>query len=306
MEVNKMRVIVRMRGGMGNQLFILSAAFFVANCFSTKNILIDLRGYKNYKTRSYLFEGLALSKYKIEYQIKNKFLKYDFNIFIFRAFQFLYKKTFKKNFNLKFYLFNHIFTHHTLDSKGLSRLNKSKDVYMFGYFQDSKIVSSVKNEMYSVYEFIKSNSDESILRSNYFSNSLSISFRKGLDYMKNNFDISDKKFYLNGLDFYKNKFDTIIIFSDKTDFDYNNYLNYSCKDKKCISFIGTTIFNQFCLMAQSKYFIIPNSSFPWWAVYFSLEENKSCYVPYTWINGLTKNSSLRTDYMVIDNNDKKS
>ena len=46
------KIIVRMRGGLGNQLFILASAYSVARQFEDYELVIDDREYKKYKIRS--------------------------------------------------------------------------------------------------------------------------------------------------------------------------------------------------------------------------------------------------------------
>ena len=48
------KIVARMRGGLGNQLFILACAYYVKGiCDTDTEIVLDTREYKNYKVRNF-------------------------------------------------------------------------------------------------------------------------------------------------------------------------------------------------------------------------------------------------------------
>ena len=102
-------------------------------------------------------------------------------------------------------------------------------------------------------------------------------------------------YYLNSLNYLKsitNSNFKIFVFSDDIKWCENNlkfefeteFVNHTYKGYKFSSYLY--------LMQTCKYFIIPNSSFAWWAAYLSNYTDKIVIAPKNWFNNDIDTSDL--------------
>ena len=122
--------------------------------------------------------------------------------------------------------------------------------------------------------------------------------RRG-DFVNNDFHgTMGLDYYLKSLDVLNSKLDAelkIFVFSDDIEwcidnlkFDYaTEFIGHSYKGVKFSSYLY--------LMQACKYFIIPNSSFAWWAAFLSDYSNKIVIAPKNWFNNDLNTSDLIPD-----------
>ena len=118
------------------------------------------------------------------------------------------------------------------------------------------------------------------------SESVCVHIRLG-DYLKYAaiYDVLVPDYYEKGIEYIKNKVrePKFFVFSDEPD-----------KAKLRLAFLENAVFinhhnpgyEDLRLMMNCKHFIIPNSTFSWWAQYLCRNPNKIVIAPKKWFNGL--------------------
>ncbi|AQS93523.1 alpha-1,2-fucosyltransferase [Polaribacter sp. BM10] len=250
-------IIVRILGGLGNQMF----QYAYAKSLEMKGyeVQLDLSKIKKYK----LHGGYQLDKYKIDLKTSN-----SFNLFLSKINPF---KTLKEK-NLLF-------------DKNLTNLKGNE--YLKGYFQTEKYFSDIRSEL--IHQFVLkeelSNSTKlyktEILKSE---TSCSIHIRRG-DY------VTDSKsntihgtcslaYYKEAIKIINKKHSnvTFFIFSDDINWTKDNlvienavYINHKCLPHEDIY-----------LMSLCKHNITANSSFSWWGAWLNRNKNKTIIAPKNW------------------------
>lgn len=263
-----------MRGGLGNQLFILSFAYrLLAESKETQyEIVLDDREYKHYKIRSLEIDRMVTDNSIRHYdKKKDKSFAYDFHRFFFHIFQFFFKSDKARN---------KVFSR--LSKKGLyfsgsstesysSPIGKKK-IYIYGYFQNAQSVIQNLQYFKRVIGF-----PETLDK-----NCISVSVRCGKDYVNGGWEICSKDYYLKAIDY---------IFKHKRMDSETNILVFSDDVEKAKSIINIpkALFveeadpiKQLFLMAESSDFVISNSSFAWWGAILGKKNNSIIVAPYIW------------------------
>lgn len=276
-------VIIKLQGGLGNQLF----QYAVGRVLSYKNntmLKIDLSNYNsqiNITPRQY---ELALFDVEENFSTPEESKKIKgpvlYNIFkkIINKLHFKLSSSgyiFERNFN---------FDSTILSLKG--------DIYLDGYWQSWKYFddySDIIKKNFTLKSKYLNEVDKDLLNQIENSNSVAIHVRRG-DYINNNninklFGVCDKSYYNCAIEFVKNKISNpkFFIFSDDPDwcskeFGDNFFIISKHKD-----------WQDFWLMSKCKNQIIANSSFSWWAAYLNDNIKKIVIAPQKWFSGIDVN-----------------
>lgn len=250
-------VIVRIVGGLGNQMF----QYAYAKSLQQKGyaVKIDISKFRNYK----LHGGYQLDKYKIDLETSTPLSN------------FLSKLGLKKNIKEKSLLFNDKF------------INISKNEYVKGYFQTEKYFLDIRDVLLHQFVIKQELCESTILYSKEIKqhkNSCSLHIRRG-DY------VSDKKansvhgtcdlnYYNEAIKLNTNKFENthFFVFSDDIVWTKKNLSieNATYIDHKCIPH------EDMYLMSLCKNNITANSSFSWWGAWLNEHKNKTVIAPKKW------------------------
>ena len=265
-------IYVRIRGGLGNQLFQYSAARSLADRLNV-NLGLDTREYnadspfeiglKHFNIRAE-FNPKGLMKHK-----KNGFSKYFLDIALGN-----HKNVYKET-NLGF---NNLF--HSLPNK----------TYLKGYWQSEKYFENNQKNVFRDLQIIAPQSKKNIKISENISktNSVSLHIRRG-DYVTNS--AYNMKHGTCSLDYYKKSVDylskslnknfTIFAFSDDPEWVYKNL-----KLSMDIQFIehnsSKKNYEDLRLMSQCNHNIIANSSFSWWGAWLNKSPKRTIISPKEW------------------------
>ncbi|NQX96291.1 MAG: alpha-1,2-fucosyltransferase [Flavobacteriales bacterium] len=275
-------IIVKLMGGLGNQMFQYAFGKYLATKNDTElkldtTFLLDRTPQKKH----FVFRDYDLSIFNIDEQFStsketHSLVNRTGNSTIDRNLNKLLstKKSYVKDMGLKFKP-NH-----------LSILDNT---YIEGYWQSEKYFHEISNQLkQNCFTFKSSLSKISapLIDKITNSNSVCINIRRG-DFVVNSFHGA------LGVSFYKeaekillqeNKDLEFFIFSDDIEWCENN-LKFSVPTTFIgHEFAGHKFQDYLRLMSACKHFIIPNSSFAWWAVWFSSNTNKIVIAPKNWIN----------------------
>jgi len=265
-------IVAKLYGGMGNQMF----QYAFARALSLKNNIpftID----KSFLSRRDMYEGFVYRDYDLDL----------FNI----------EENFIDNTEQIVHINESIFNFSEFLVEYIGRYN-TRDVLLDGYWQSPKYFLGFDEQIKSDFQLrdgIETSDDENIINMISLiknSNSVLINIRRA-DFLNNNFHGVMGADYINkAVDIIKTKVQNphYFIFSDDIEW---------CKDN--IKLDNMTIVDHYYkgdrfgyylqLMKMCKHFIIPNSSFAWWAAWLSESHDKTVIAPKLWIADTTIDTS---------------
>jgi len=274
--------IVKVIGGLGNQMF--QYAFFIAlsKRFLDEDILVDCSFFDSYG----LHNGLELESVfdiKLPKASKRQLLQVRWPVKNYNMYRVI-RKFFPNRKTVYIEVEEFVFDKFVFEQKG--------DIYFDGYWQNhlyfndiSKIISTS-----FIFKNILDERNEDLLR--YIKNeksSISIHVRRG-DYLKSNLykGLCDLDYYRNAIKYIINKLDNPVFFVFSNDIDW-------CKDNLMdllnafpTTFVswndGKNSYIDMQLMSCCKCNIIANSSFSWWAAWLNSFCDKIVIAPTKWIN----------------------
>jgi hypothetical protein len=282
------QIIVRLSGGLGNQLFQLSTALYIAEKVDKAEIKLDLRYLKKYQTPR-AFELDFLLKYFPSVSFNNPNLGF---------WGIISKTRLARIFNTQLFGFGLIG-----DSEGVSRINFSsiKILILDGYFQDPKFLMSqpLKESLFQKlkvdFKYIKDKASEAAV-----DKKVSIHIRRG-DYVSSPVT---SEFLTIELDYYRK---AIKKFPKDTAFyifgDDQELITRFAKEIKAVDVpaLKLTLQEEFFLMADSIGYIIANSTFSWWAAFLGFSKEKRVISPSKWFVNKARNEAniLLLDYFEL-------
>ena len=262
-------IILVLKGGLGNQLFQLAFAEYLANKYNKKLYIDDkyLLYNRLYNTsRDFSLNVLD----SIQYRRINIFL--SFIIFIFLKIKIKFKNIkvisdinadFDKKINSELYILN-------------------------GYFQNLKIQKKIISNFINTRNLNK----KYLLKYNNFKNSVCIHIRRS-DYLKYTdiYHIQELTYYIKAIEYLRkiSNNNVYLFFTDDPIWVKENF-----KIDNLTSFISSTnnVINDFIEMSNCNNFIISNSTFSFWAAQFSNNSNKIIIYPKLWFKNIEKNNIL--------------
>lgn len=182
---------------------------------------------------------------------------------------------------------------------------KSNSIVFEGYWQSYKYFQEYESEIKNIFKLKNKILDESkaLLDEISNSNSVCINVRRG-DFASNSFHgVMDIQYYKDSIILInsKVKVDKFYIFSDDIDWCKNNFDFLENKFIVDHTHKGYKFGNYFELMRCCKCFIIPNSSFAWWAAWLSEGVDKIVIAPKNWFSdsSINTNDLIPTDWIRI-------
>lgn len=277
--MNKRLIIVRLHGGLGNQLFQIAAAIYYKDKFHINNIYLDTSSLSNYSTKR---------------NCELKFIEPLLKDFIFIPKLNLYLRILSRLRLPKFFngrILNYFFSSYRYSPQLISK--KIQYIFIDGYFQDSEIAKSLRNKntikLFSKYSYIFN-----LLRN--ISNTkkiVGLHVRRG-DYLS---DKSKKIFKEVDLIYYKfatksfNKDSIFLVFGD--DYKFNDSLIEKLEENKAVFFNSATfnleLHEEFMLLCLCDHYIISNSTFSWWAAFLGYSKGKRVISPKSWYQDKLRN-----------------
>lgn len=292
------KIYLRLRGGLGNQMFQFAYAFALANV-TGRDIVLDIREYEKY------YWPFGLNDFQLTDRVsinKNKHLKYDTRIKSFRIYQFLHKKMMRKELipfskDIKRgFVFTDVF------SPNPNEVGTAGDIFLYGYFQEVKILLPLRDELNNCFTLnnvseqlknvINDISDESIAVSMRFAEDIELS--KGEKYIYSDADYYQKAIKLI---FEKRGETQLVVMSNNFD-----------KAKKVLEeagFLKNAFFvqnlkaqEQIMVFKQCRDFVISNSTFSWWGAFLGSANKDSIVVsPRIWYQG----TNISDTHLLFDN-----
>ena len=259
--------IVYLSGGLGNQMFQYAFAKSLQSNYNIKfeiNTTFYNRIFKDQTTREI---GLNLFNLKFKDCSDNKLQR-------------IILKIKEKLSNIILSINSNYYNENKVNHKNFNNLNLKKKNYFRGYWQNSKYFESIKNDLkkdFSLDHNLK-NLDPNTFKKITETNSVCVHVRRK-DYLGTDYDVVDVNYYRNAFKKIESQSTNLnfFIFSDDI-----NWCNENLSFLPNSTFCSFSMLNDFHLMSLCKHFIIPNSTFSWWAAYLSNNNNKIVIAPSKW------------------------
>lgn len=276
-------IIVNLKGGLGNQMFEYAAGRSLALKHNVElkldlTFLLDRNPNLNITFRDYdldIFPNISVQvASQDEIQKRKSYLNRTFGLKVFN--QLNAKPTFFREKKFSF--------HEDFNELG-------KDIYLDGYWQSEKYFKSIetvirKDFLFAPLSIEKCRVLAEELRSR---NSVCINVRRG-DFVE---DEANNRHGFAGLEYIRKAVDLIsnrvsnpyfYIFSDDIKWCEENLSLAFPTFIADHSYAGNKFGEYLHLMSLCQHFIIPNSSFAWWAAWLCTNQNKIVIAPQKWFN----------------------
>lgn len=271
-------IIVRIIGGLGNQLFQYSCGRALAIKYKT-DLKLDLSYLKNIKKNKYTYRTFYLDHFKMTYEIASY---KEIMIFTIPRFSRYLKLINQLN---RYYERNVVRQKNRGHSDVIDRCKK--DTYLIGTWQSEKYFNKIRDIIKAdlrINVSIINTINRELINLVKRENSVSIHIRKG-DYLTNK---SMKNIIANiGLDYYEKSINYIRNKIKKPSFflftDDHKWLSKNWKIKDCTIVNLNNELSEFYTMSLCKHNIIANSTFSWWAAWLNENPNKIVISPKVWV-----------------------
>ena len=279
-------IYVRIRGGLGNQMFQYAFAYMLSKKYVCSKLILDIREYKDYY---WPFE-LDCFNLPTNYEISTQKLKYDSKIKSYHFYQGIYRRlhhksptSLKKSYIKKGYLFCVQYCEMPPDKL-------SDDIYLYGYFQNADLLAPIREDLSKIF-VLKEQTDlvkKYLKRIKPNSVSINIRFAKEIE-LKNNetYTYSSKKYYVELVkEIKKRRKENIQLVISSNDIK-------NVKQEKWFDDFDDVVFVENCsaieqleIMKHCRDFVLSNSTFSWWIGYLgSFNKDSVVLAPKTWFQG---------------------
>lgn len=264
-------IIVRILGGLGNQMF--QYAYSKALQKKGFDIRLDIKPFRKYN----LHGGFQLDKYKIDIQYAsdkelNKFRVYGLFPKLKNKLGFINKNIYSEDFG---YFDENL-------------LNPNKNLYITGHFQSEKYFANIRETLLDSFKIKKKESNYlKFLKKeiNLSKISCSIHIRRGDFINKKNINIHgvcSLEYYLKSIEIMKANFDNINFFIFSDDMPWTKK-NLNIKNAIYVeNELNRIPHEDIYLMTLCNHNIIANSSFSWWGAWLNKNINKLIIAPKIW------------------------
>lgn len=267
-------IVVRIIGGLGNQMFQYAAGRALAAKFNVP-LKLDLRWMARYRHREYLLDRFNLSAEKITLADRMKFTWFPFR----RNPPFLFMKTIRR--------VNHLIYMEPSLTFNPTFFSLEPDCFLFGYFQSYRYFEGCEDLIR--HDFSRE-MDPSIYEKAWVEkvaepDSIAIQFRRG-DFVTD--PAANRSIGTCSIDYYekavsqirkKKKDAPLIVFSDNIDWCKANvrFDNTIFIERK-----GGSPVDDMLLAARCNHIIMANSSFSWWCAWLNRHPDKIVIAPKQW------------------------
>lgn len=289
-------IIVKLMGGLGNQMFQYAFSRELAKLYGEK-VYYNIDSYSSDKQRSLALYNLSVDelpnwKDVISENDRNKIIREQKRYRVIqramraihrsdRVGEKLYNRYLKKG---RYYNFDPYF--YSLPK--LDAVNK----FLYGYFQGEPYFIDVIPEIRQAFIISKPIEEErEMLNRIESSNSICVHLRVGdyKDSKNKRFDVLTPEYVNRGIDYIKNHVEHPVFFVFTND---PKAVKEQYKIDDAIYVNGFKDYQDMRLMRSCKHFVISNSTFSWWASYLAENPNKIIIVPKKWRNNQEEDPAL--------------
>lgn len=257
-------VILKIKGGLGNQMFQYSRVVSLADCFDIK---LDISYYDYFPNRnSYLLEEIFNISNQVASENEISSLTHYGDATLTRLIRkitpkktLFLERTYEKSNNINF----------------IKQYSIFGNLYLDGYWEDFRYLDGYEDAIKSIFKFPPiSESKNSILLSKINNTkSVSIHLRRGDKLNSDIHHVPTLDYYLSAINKIKKLINddnlSFFVFSDDIEWAKNGFLGLEDKFEYVDWNIGDKSFRDMQLMSQCDHNIISSSTFSWWAAYLN-------------------------------------
>lgn len=299
-------IIVKIKGGLGNQMFQYAMARRFQISYGIDRIGLDLTVIGKDRLRDFGLQHFALfdtvevvedknNRAKLQEDLARRLVSY----FIAGRQEGTAGK--REDFLAAFFaLFGVIQRDHSLvKDKALLRLHKN--IYMNGWFQEAEMLQLIRDILLEEFQWKPTDiSGASVCRQILSTNAVCVHIRRG-DYVNNPiFDVCGDSYYYKAMEYMRGILSNPVfyIFSDAVD-ELESTMRFPCP----VVYVkgGHQDYEDLYLMKNCRHFIMSNSTYSWWAQFLGQEEDKVVVAPKKWC--LTEDMSIGVymkDWVLMD------
>lgn len=273
-------IVIKLQGGLGNQMFQYAFASILAKKKNTK-ILID----NSFFNRVEKIKGFTPRRFELSIFNNPYVMASDSDIVSFYHLSKINKVRRKLGFH-----YPKIYNEPSFDFQS-DALSIKSPVYLKGYFQSCKYLVGYENFIRKLFSFPINKLDEinkDLLIKIKNSNSIAIHIRRG-DYVSDK--VTAEYHGSCGLDYYleaiellvsKNKEFTFVFFSDDSDWVKEQFKDLPFSKIFIDHNKNEDSWKDMFLMSSCSHNVIANSSFSWWAAWLNENPEKKVIAPKEW------------------------
>lgn len=279
------KIIMRARGGLGNQLFQYSYAYALQRVNPDYKIIIDAKEYSKYYWPFQLDE-YGFDDTEVFYDKK---FKCDFSMKVFHVYQHFYSALKKHTYNTSKRLIKKGKLYTGTFSPEIRKYD-GRDIYMYGYFQDADLLIPVREKLAEIIKLKNLNDKVKSYLEKIKEEAVSVSIRVA---KSEELEIGEKYIY-DGAEYYKKCLDLIKQKRGKVQpVIFSNNINFIKEEKWFDDIAEDIIYVEDCsateqleLMKYCRDFIMANSTFSWWGAFLgSVGKDSIIYSPKIWYTG---------------------
>ena len=285
-------IVVKLMGGLGNQMFQYAAARALSLKTNTKLYIDESFYIENSKVKNVTQRKPELHIFKI------KFNKINIVSRTYIKLCFILTKLIEKKFSIKLNLFSNFIEEKFNFNNEYDSL-KSNTV-LIGYFQTEKYFIDIRSILLNDLSFNiqLTGTNISILHEIKQTNSVSVHIRRG-DYISSSSNLEHHgictlDFYMESINYMTKRLNCCIffVFSDDIIWAKQHFNNFNQVFVFIDHNIGDMSFIDMMLMSNCKNNIIANSSFSWWGAWLNQNDQKIVIAPKKWFNSDIDTSDL--------------
>jgi hypothetical protein len=300
-------IVVRLEGGLGNQLFQYSYGLVLKEKFGGR-LLFDRHVVRNDAGKAHVLESLVDLEPQSSFDSLRIFLLAAYAGLQIRILSAIFGKTLKTA-----DLLANVGVHHCFYSRYTKlRIPRLPFLFLHGNFMSEKYFVSARDIVRAsihTERVLGDENRETVTRIR-TSNSVAVHVRRG-DYLdeqwRDKLHVCTDSYYETAIRIAQNELEspTFFVFSNsEEDTDWVRE-NYRFLPKGTV-FVppGSNDLEHFALMAECRHFIIANSTFSWWSAYLSRGQHKLIVAPKPWNRaGWDMKDLYSNDWIVVDVDD---
>ena len=273
-------IIIRLKGGMGNQMFQYAFGKKIATELKTE-MQLDLSSLLDRSKGDFVYRNYDLPIFEVQDNLvmSPKFLQTIYKPKIPRITKMVRQYIDRGN---KFIKEKHFHFDPSLIS------NPVDNAVYEGWFQSAKYFEGIEKELREDFKFKKGilKTSQTLFEKIKSTNAICLNVRR-TDFLKvDTLNTTNKDYFFDAAKYVAAKIENPVfyIFSDDVEWCRANIILDHPVEVVGHEHRGEKFGNYMQLMVACKHFIIPNSSYAWWAVWLNEHKNKIVVAPQNWFN----------------------